>query len=78
VKGCWPPCAGPRPRRRCARVGLGACAGIKARFLNSATHGLAESLEHEAQVRSEPGGTADHRAPTFAFMNRERPVFRGG
>ena len=54
-----------------------AYAGIKAQLRYSATHGLAESLEYEAQVQSELGGTADHRVATFAFLNREQPVFRG-
>src|SRR5215469_14900302 len=52
-----------------------AYAGIKAQLRYSATHGLAESLEYEAQVQSELGGTADHRVATFAFLNREQPVF---
>ncbi len=54
-----------------------AYAGIKAQLLFSASHGLAESLENEAQVQAELGGTADHRAATFAFLNREKPVFGG-
>jgi hypothetical protein len=28
-------------------------------------------------VQSELGGTADHRAATSAFLNREQPVFQG-
>jgi 2-(1,2-epoxy-1,2-dihydrophenyl)acetyl-CoA isomerase len=70
----------PQAARFAGRLAEGptaAYAGIKAQLLYSATHGLAESLEHEAQVQSELGGTADHRAATFAFLNREQPVFQG-
>jgi len=28
-------------------------------------------------VQAELGATADHRAATTAFMNKERPVFQG-
>jgi 2-(1,2-epoxy-1,2-dihydrophenyl)acetyl-CoA isomerase len=70
----------PRAAELAARLAAGptaAYAGIKAQLRYSATHGLAESLEHEAQVQAELGGTADHRAATSAFLNRERPVFEG-
>jgi 2-(1,2-epoxy-1,2-dihydrophenyl)acetyl-CoA isomerase len=71
-----------RPRaaglaRRLAAGPTAAYAGIKAQLLYSATHGLAESLENEARVQAELGGTADHRAATLAFVNREQPVFEG-
>lgn len=70
----------PRAAELAARLAAGptaAYAGIKTQLLYSATHGLAESLEHEARVQAELGGTADHRAATFAFLNREKPVFQG-
>jgi 2-(1,2-epoxy-1,2-dihydrophenyl)acetyl-CoA isomerase len=54
-----------------------AYAGIKAQLLYAATHGLGESLEHEAQVQAKLGQTADHRAATAAFLRKERPVFEG-
>jgi 2-(1,2-epoxy-1,2-dihydrophenyl)acetyl-CoA isomerase len=54
-----------------------AYAGIKAQLLYSATHGLEESLENEARVQAELGATADHRAATAAFLNREKPAFEG-
>jgi 2-(1,2-epoxy-1,2-dihydrophenyl)acetyl-CoA isomerase len=71
-----------RPRaaewaRRLAAGPTAAYAGIKAQLLYSATHGLAESLENEARVQAELAGTADHRAATSAFVNREKPVFEG-
>jgi 2-(1,2-epoxy-1,2-dihydrophenyl)acetyl-CoA isomerase len=72
--------AGPRAAELARRLAGGptaAYAGIKAQLLYSATHGLAESLENEARVQSELGATADHRAATFAFINREKPVFQG-
>ena len=49
----------------------------KPQLLYSATHGLAESLENEARVQGELGSTADHRAATLAFINRQQPVFQG-
>jgi len=49
-----------------------AYAGIKTQLLHSATHRLAESLENEARVQAELGATADHRAATLAFVNRQR------
>jgi enoyl-CoA hydratase/carnithine racemase len=72
--------AGPRAAQLARRLAAGptaAYAGIKAQLRYSATHGLAESLENEAQVQSELGRTADHRAATFAFLNREQPAFQG-
>ena len=63
--------------RRLAAGPTAAYAGIKAQLLYSASHGLAESLEHEAKIQTELGATADHRAATTAFMNKERPTFQG-
>lgn len=41
------------------------------------THGLAETLEHEAEQQAVCGDTADHRAATAAFLNKETPRFEG-
>jgi 2-(1,2-epoxy-1,2-dihydrophenyl)acetyl-CoA isomerase len=63
-----------------ARLAAGptaAYAGIKAQLQYSATHGLAVSLEHEAQVQARLGETADHRAATEAFLRKQQPVFEG-
>lgn len=38
---------------------------------------LSEALAAEAQAQSICGGTADHRAATAAFVNKQRPVFEG-
>jgi 2-(1,2-epoxy-1,2-dihydrophenyl)acetyl-CoA isomerase len=54
-----------------------AYAAIKAELLYCASHGLAESLEKEAELQTELGRTADHREATFAFLRKERPVFTG-
>jgi 2-(1,2-epoxy-1,2-dihydrophenyl)acetyl-CoA isomerase len=54
-----------------------AYAGIKAELQYAAAHGLAESLEHEAQVQNRLGHTADHRAATRAFLTKQQPVFQG-
>ena len=72
--------AGPRAAELARQLAAGptaAYAGIKVQLLYSATHGLAESLENEARVQAELGATADHQAATLAFVNRQRPVFRG-
>ena len=66
-----------RLARRLAEGPTAAYAGIKDQLLYSASHGLAESLEHEAQVQAELGKTADHRAATLAFTRKERPVYQG-
>lgn len=66
-----------RLARRLADGPTAAYAGIKAQLLYSATHGLAESLEHEAEVQAGLGLTADHRAATYAFARKEQPTFQG-
>jgi len=43
----------------------------------SATHTLAESLAHEAELMSSTGSTADHKAAVDAFLAKEQPVFEG-
>ncbi len=54
-----------------------AYAGLKDQLQYAATHGLAESLEHEAQVQARLGETADHQAATQAFLRKQQPVFEG-
>ncbi|MFC6705542.1 enoyl-CoA hydratase/isomerase family protein [Flexivirga alba] len=43
----------------------------------SATHTLAESLAHEAELMTATGRTQDHRAAVDAFLAKEQPVFEG-
>ncbi|MDG4807676.1 enoyl-CoA hydratase-related protein [Micromonospora sp. WMMD1120] len=38
---------------------------------------LADALAAEAQAQTICGGTADHRAATFAFVDKQKPVFEG-
>jgi 2-(1,2-epoxy-1,2-dihydrophenyl)acetyl-CoA isomerase len=54
-----------------------AYAAIKAAICYAAGHGLAESLEKEAQLQAVAGRTADHRAATLAFTRKEEPRFEG-
>ena len=50
---------------------------IKESLLFAAGHGLADSLEKEADLQVRLGDTADHLAATAAFVNKEQPVFHG-
>ena len=43
----------------------------------AAGHGLAESLEKEADLQERLAGTADHAAATHAFLRKEQPLFQG-
>lgn len=43
----------------------------------SATHTLAESLAHEAELMSATGSTGDHKAAVDAFLAKDKPVFEG-
>lgn len=43
----------------------------------SATHTLAESLAHEAELMNATGNTEDHRAAVDAFLAKEKPTFQG-
>ncbi|WP_256837945.1 enoyl-CoA hydratase/isomerase family protein [Ornithinimicrobium faecis] len=43
----------------------------------SATHELAESLEHEAELMASTGASADHKTAVAAFLAKEKPVFEG-
>src|SRR5438477_424345 len=63
-----------------ARLAAGptaAYAAIKEALAFAATHTLAESLEKEADLQAMLGRTADHRAATLAFVNKEQPVYQG-
>jgi 2-(1,2-epoxy-1,2-dihydrophenyl)acetyl-CoA isomerase len=63
-----------------ARLAAGptaAYAAIKEGLSFAAGHTLAESLEKEAELQDALGKTADHRAATLAFVNKEPPVYQG-
>jgi len=63
-----------------ARLAAGptaAYAAIKQSLAFAAAHGLADSLEMEAQLQAELGRTADHRAATMAFVHKQEPVYQG-
>jgi 2-(1,2-epoxy-1,2-dihydrophenyl)acetyl-CoA isomerase len=63
-----------------ARLAIGptaAYAGIKAELDYAAGHDLAAALEQEAEVQAALGRTADHRAATAAFAQKQRPTFQG-
>jgi 2-(1,2-epoxy-1,2-dihydrophenyl)acetyl-CoA isomerase len=63
--------------RRLADGPTAAYAAIKAELVYAASHGLADSLEKEAELQTELGRTADHQAATLAFLRKERPSFQG-
>jgi 2-(1,2-epoxy-1,2-dihydrophenyl)acetyl-CoA isomerase len=50
---------------------------IKESLLYAAAHGLAESLEKEAELQARLGETQDHRDATAAFLNKSQPEFHG-
>ena len=54
-----------------------AYAAIKESLSYAAAHGLAESLEKEADLQSAVGQTADHRAATLAFIRKQQARFEG-
>jgi 2-(1,2-epoxy-1,2-dihydrophenyl)acetyl-CoA isomerase len=63
-----------------ARLAAGptaAYAGIKEQLSYAAGHGLAETLEKEAEVQDALGRTADHQAATLAFTRKQEPRFLG-
>lgn len=43
----------------------------------AAAHGLAESLEREAELQEVCAETEDHVTATQAFVNKQKPTFRG-
>jgi len=70
----------PEAQELAARLAAGptaAYAAIKRALHFSAGHTLRESLENEAVEQNIAGATADHRAATFAFVKKEKPVFTG-
>jgi 2-(1,2-epoxy-1,2-dihydrophenyl)acetyl-CoA isomerase len=63
-----------------ARLAAGptaAYAGIKAQLDYAAAHGLAETLEQEADIQAGLGQTEDHQAATLAFARKQAPTFQG-
>lgn len=54
-----------------------AYAAIKEELTYAASHGLADSLEKEAELQAVLGRTADHHAATLAFARKEQPRFQG-
>lgn len=54
-----------------------AYAAIKRCVLYAASHGLAESLEREAELQILMGDTTDHGHATEAFLAKRRPTFVG-
>jgi 2-(1,2-epoxy-1,2-dihydrophenyl)acetyl-CoA isomerase len=54
-----------------------AYAAIKESLLYSSSHGLAESLEKEADLQERLGRSDDHQAATLSFLNKQTPVYRG-
>lgn len=54
-----------------------AYAAIKQSVLFAAGHGLAESLEKEAELQTVLGETADHKSATEAFLAKQQPSFSG-
>ena len=63
--------------RRLATGPTRSYAAIKAALRYAASHGLADSLEEEAELQAQLGQTADHRAATEAFVRKERPRYQG-
>jgi 2-(1,2-epoxy-1,2-dihydrophenyl)acetyl-CoA isomerase len=63
--------------RRLAAGPTQSYAAIKEALLYSASHGLADSLDEEAELQARLGRTADHRAATMAFVRKERPRYQG-
>jgi 2-(1,2-epoxy-1,2-dihydrophenyl)acetyl-CoA isomerase len=69
-----------RTRDLAGRLAAGPTAAygaIKESLLYAAAHGLAESLEKEAELQEGLGQTHDHAAATAAFLRKEQPVFEG-
>jgi len=54
-----------------------AYAAIKESLLYSSSHGLAESLEKEADLQERLGNSEDHMAATLSFLNKQTPVYQG-
>jgi len=70
----------PRARDLARRLAAGptvAYASVKESLRIAATAPLAEVLAAEDRLQTVCGATADHAAGLAAFLNRERPQFRG-
>ena len=70
----------PAARELAARLAAGptvAYGQIKRQLAIGGTGTLAEALEAEYEAQRVSGGTADHRAATMAFVNKQKPVFEG-
>jgi len=63
--------------RRLAAGPTQSYAAIKKALLYAVSHGLADSLEEEAELQARLGQTTDHRAATEAFLRKERPRYTG-
>jgi 2-(1,2-epoxy-1,2-dihydrophenyl)acetyl-CoA isomerase len=63
--------------RRLAAGPTQSYAATKEALLYAASHGLADSLEEEAELQARLGQTTDHRAATEAFVHKERPRYTG-
>ncbi|MDI5937309.1 enoyl-CoA hydratase-related protein, partial [Micromonospora sp. DH15] len=70
----------PTAQELAARLAAGptvAYGAIKRQLSIADAGTLADALAAEAQAQSICGGTADHRAATLAFVNKQKPVFEG-
>ncbi|MEH1098002.1 enoyl-CoA hydratase-related protein [Micromonospora sp. CPCC 205561] len=70
----------PTAQELAARLAAGptvAYGAIKRQLSIADAGTLADALAAEAQAQSICGGTADHRAGTLAFVNKEKAVFEG-
>jgi 2-(1,2-epoxy-1,2-dihydrophenyl)acetyl-CoA isomerase len=63
--------------RRLAAGPTAAYGAIKEAVLFASGHGLAESLEEEAELQARMGRTVDHREATGAFVRKDRPSYVG-
>ncbi|UYM06174.1 enoyl-CoA hydratase/isomerase family protein [Solicola gregarius] len=54
-----------------------AYASIRRALAYSATHSMADSLEHEGQKMALTGASSDHKAAVAAFLDKETPNFEG-
>ena len=70
----------PTAQELAARLAAGptvAYGAIKRQLSIADAGTLADALSAEAQAQSICGATADHRAATAAFVNKQKPVFQG-
>jgi 2-(1,2-epoxy-1,2-dihydrophenyl)acetyl-CoA isomerase len=71
------PAAASALATRLAAGPTAAYAGIKTQLDYAAAHGLAETLEREADIQAGLGRTEDHRTATIAFAQKRTPTFQG-